>query len=74
MRNYAHFSQWYRADTRVRNYFEEILLDEKTFRRGYYHREGIQKMLDRQRKGGNAFFTIADLLAFELFNRLFIDR
>lgn len=74
MRNYAHFSQWYRADTRVRNYFEEILLDEKTFRRGYYRREGIQKMLDRQRKGGNAFFTIADLLAFELFNRLFIDR
>lgn len=74
MRNYAHFSQWYRADKRVRNYFEEILLDEKTFRRGYYRREGIERILERQRKGANAFFTIADLLAFELFNRLFVDR
>lgn len=74
MRNYAHFSQWYRADKRVRLYFEGILLDDKTYRRGYYRRDVIEKLLKQQKRGAGAFFMLADLLAFELFNRIFMDR
>ncbi|MEP0828045.1 MAG: hypothetical protein HRF51_05940 [bacterium] len=74
MKNYAHFSQWYRADKRVRLYFEGILLDDKTYRRGYYRRNVIEKLLKQQRRGAGAFFMLADLLAFELFNRLFMDQ
>jgi len=73
MRNYSHFSQWYRSDKRIYSYYEDILLDKKTIDRGYYNRENLEKLLIRQRNGGNSFFELSNFLAFELFNRLFID-
>lgn len=74
MRNYAHFSQWYRSDKKIYSYYEDILLDTKTIDRGYYNRENLEKLLIRQRHGGNSFFELSNFLAFELFNRMFIDK
>ena len=74
MRNYAHFSQWYRSDKRIYSYYEDILLDKKTIDRGYYDRDNLEKLLIRQRHGGNSFFELSNFLAFELFHRLFIDN
>ncbi len=73
-KNYSHFSQWYRADTRVREFYEGVLLDQRTVQRGYFNRPTIEKFLERQRKGGNSFFQLSDLVAFELFHRMFIDK
>ncbi len=73
-KNYSHFSQWYRADKRVRQFYEGVLLDQKTIQRGYFNRPTIERFLERQRKGGNSFFQLSDLVAFELFHRMFIDK
>lgn len=73
-KNYSHFSQWYRADRRVREFYEGVLLDQRTIQRGYFNRPTVEKFLERQRKGGNSFFQLSDLVAFELFHRLFLDK
>ena len=73
MRNYSHFSQWYRSDKRIYSFYEDVLLDRKTIDRGYYNRDTLEKLLIRQRHGGNSFFELSNFLAFELFQRLFID-
>ena len=73
MRNYSHFSQWYRSDKRIYSFYEDILLDDKTINRGYYNKENLEKLLIRQRHGGNSFFELSNFLAFELFQRQFID-
>ncbi len=73
-KNYSHFSQWYRADKRVRQFYEGVLLDQTTVQRGYFNRPTIEKFLNRMRKGGDSFFQLSDLVAFELFHRMFIDK
>jgi asparagine synthase (glutamine-hydrolysing) len=70
---YTHYNQWYRTHKPLRRYYEEILLDDMTVRRGYYERAQMEKYLDRQSKGGDSFYTLCYLVTFELFNRIFMD-
>ncbi len=72
-RNYHHFDQWFRTNTRVRSYFEDLLLSRKALDRGYYDRAGIEKMLRWQRRGGKGFYLLSWLASFELFHRVHID-
>jgi hypothetical protein len=71
---YQHFNQWYRADKKIPKFYEDILLDDKTVRRGYYNKPRLQVMLKKQRRGGSLIFELSSLLAFELFHRYFVDQ
>jgi hypothetical protein len=73
MKRYSHPDQNYRSHRQNREYFESILLDDRTFRRGYYNRPHIEFLLRQQRRGANNFGLLDSLMSFELFNRLFID-
>jgi len=72
-RNYAHHNQWYRAEKRLGNLYESVLLDQRTSERGYYDRPAVENLLRRQRKGGNSYYELTWLFSFETFNRLFLD-
>ena len=73
-KNYNHYNQWYRSDKRIRNYYESILLDDRTYRRGYFDRNNIEFLLRQQRRGVNNIATLTSVLSFELFHRLFMDQ
>ncbi len=74
MDNYIHYSQWYRKHRRIRKYFEETLLDKRTCDRGYFNRARVEDLLKSQKRGVYVYNDLALLLAFEIFNRLYIDR
>lgn len=59
----------------VTKYFHDILLDETTWRRGYFQRSAVERLL-REAKGGEPHVadTIVVLTFFELWCRQFIDR
>ena len=71
---YYQYDQWYRKYPRIRSFYEELLLDDRTFARGYLDRPGTEQLLKRQRDGGNGFFDISSIAGFEMFCRLFVDR
>jgi asparagine synthase (glutamine-hydrolysing) len=73
MTRYQHFNQWYRSDKKIPKFYEDILLDSKTINRGYYNKKNLQQMLKKQRQGSWLIFELSELLAFEMFNRLFVD-
>jgi asparagine synthetase B (glutamine-hydrolysing) len=72
-KNYVHRDQWYRTHKEIREFFEDHLLEAKTINRGYYNRKNVEKVLLRQKRGGDSFFHLSMLLTFELFNRHFFD-
>jgi asparagine synthetase B (glutamine-hydrolysing) len=73
MDNFHHYNQWYRAHKKIAAFYEEILLDDATINRGYFNKDSVSRLLQRQRRGGNSFYEISNLASFELFNRMFID-
>lgn len=73
-RQYTHQSQWYRANRRIRDLYEGVLLDDRCLQRGYFEPEAVRHLLRRQRLGGNSFYELSALLTFELFLRKFIDN
>jgi len=72
--SYFHLDQAYRAHRKIRDFYEQNLLDDRTSRRGFFDRGRVEALLKRQRVGGNSAMVISSLLTFEMFNRLFIDR
>lgn len=70
---FTHDNHWYRTVPRVRQWFESILLDLRTLDRGYYDREGIRRLLRLQMTRGYLFDLLSRLVAFEYWNRFFID-
>ncbi|SYZ73051.1 putative Asparagine synthase (glutamine-hydrolyzing) [Candidatus Zixiibacteriota bacterium] len=72
-KNYHHYNQWYRACPEVRDFYESVLLDERTRRRGYYNMPHLEMLLKKQRRGAPGAGNLSSLLGFELFNRLFVD-
>jgi asparagine synthase (glutamine-hydrolysing) len=54
---------------------KEVLLEEKTQQRGYFNRQSLEAMLDKQSKGKEDWSAqIFSLLTLELWNRKFIDK
>ncbi|KAA3632294.1 MAG: hypothetical protein DWP97_11250 [Calditrichaeota bacterium] len=72
--NYVQLNQWYRKFPANRKYFESILLDKRTFARGYFNEAAMRTLLKKQAHGANYFGVISNLTSFELFNRYFVDR
>ena len=72
-RNYSHHAQWYRTETRLRDLYESILTDKRTRERGYYEPSAVERLLKRQREGGNSFYELDWLFSFEYFHRKFVD-
>jgi asparagine synthase (glutamine-hydrolysing) len=69
---YYHFRVWYR-DT-LSNYVREILLDERTLSRPYWHRHGVEAVVrGHLQEGKNFTREIHALLTVELLQRLLID-
>ena len=65
---------WYRKSRRLQDLTREILLDERTARRGYYNLDEIEKILRKEARGSRLFRGfINPLLEFELSCRIFFD-
>mgnify|MGYP006289628733 CR=1 FL=1 len=64
---------WYRRNRKFQKYFHEILLDDLTDKRGYYNLKELEKLLAHQKKGGNCYNLLAQLVEFELTCRIFFD-
>jgi asparagine synthase (glutamine-hydrolysing) len=63
---------WYRGESM--GYIKQVLLDPRTLGRGYFRAEYIRRVLDEHLEGKvNHRLLIWSLLAFEWWNRLFID-
>ncbi|PWB73287.1 hypothetical protein C3F09_05395 [candidate division GN15 bacterium] len=71
---FLHQDIWYRKYAKNRLFFEDILLDQRTSRRGFYDPPAIRRLLKNQAHGSSNYEVIAKLATFELFNRFFIDR
>jgi asparagine synthase (glutamine-hydrolysing) len=70
---YGDYDEWMR--TALRDFVIDILLDQRTLKRGYFNpsyiRDLVQKHMDRT---GNYAHPLGAILTFELWNRLFMDR
>jgi asparagine synthase (glutamine-hydrolysing) len=71
---YPDYNEWIRRDVRLRKFFEDILLDERTLNRGYFnenyvHELVVSHMSSRKDHGKE----LCALLTFELWHRLFVD-
>lgn len=64
---------WYRKHRKLQDYFHEILLDSQTDRRGYFDLKALEKLLEHQKKGGDCYNLIAQMVEFEITCRLFFD-
>lgn len=65
---------WYRTVPRLREWIRSILLDDRTLGRGYYNRQGIERLLRLQMTRGYLFDLLSRLVTFEFWNRFFVDR
>jgi asparagine synthase (glutamine-hydrolysing) len=66
-------SRWFRNE--LKDYVYDVLLDERTLRRGYFQRTGIQRLLDEHVSSRNDHSPkIWALLFLETWFRVFIDR
>ena len=63
----------------LKDFVKEILLDDRTLKRGYFNEKSIQKLVSQYLKGETDYATgsfpcIISLLSFEIWNRTFIDN
>lgn len=70
---YMHYDRDYRRCALVRAWIERILLSDRFLDRGYFNREGISRLLQQERWGGELFHEIGKLVVFELWVRRFLD-
>jgi len=66
-------SKWFRKE--LRNYTREVLLDAKTLNRGYFRREGVERLLNEHIGLRYDHSTrIWALLVQEIWFRIFVDK
>ncbi len=73
MRRYYHWDQWYRTEPRLRSWIEGVLRDRRTRERGLYEPARVEAVLRYQRRGGQAFSLLGNLVSVELSCRLLLD-
>jgi asparagine synthase (glutamine-hydrolysing) len=71
--HYAAHDYWYRTDKKFQNYINGILLDPRTYERGYVTEKGLRAILDKTKDGSNCFPLIDRIIVFELWCRIFLD-
>lgn len=62
---------WYRKSKKLQDFIQDILLDETTRKRGFYNINQIERLLKKEKEGGQYFKTILMLAEFEIANRIF---
>lgn len=72
--NYADHSYWYRTNKPFQLYIDEILLDPRTFERGYIAEEGVRSILKKTKEGWNHFSLIDRMVVLELWCRIYLDN
>ena len=71
---YPDYDEWIRKDARLRTFFEDILLDERTLSRGYFNEDYVRKIVRNHMSGKKDYGQeLCALLTFELWHRLFVD-
>ena len=54
---------------------DDVLLDVRTIRRGYFHEPVVRRLLDEHRRGVRRWHSqLWSLLVLELWHRMFVDR
>ena len=72
---YPEYDEWIRKDPRLRTFFEDILLDERTLSRGYFNEHYVREMVRRHMSSKKDYGKeLCALLTFELWHRLFVDE
>lgn len=66
------YGSWMRKD--LRKMVEETLLDQKAIGRGYFNRDGIEKILSAHMREGKYDKEVFSLLVLELWHQEFIDK
>jgi len=71
---YSDLDEWIRKDRKLRKFFENVLMDEKTMSRGYFNREYVTQMIKEHMSGKkDCSELLCAILTFELWHRLFMD-
>jgi hypothetical protein len=73
-RTYVHYDHWYRIAPRLREWISAILLSQRTLDRGYFDRQGIERLLRLEMSRGYLFGTLARLVGLERWSRSFVDK
>jgi len=66
------YGSWMRNN--LRKMVEETLLDQKSIGRGYFNRNGLEKILSANLNEGSYDKDVFSLLVLELWHREFIDK
>jgi asparagine synthase (glutamine-hydrolysing) len=65
------YGKWLRNE--MLGYTREILLDDQAIRRGYFKKDGLERMIRENQSGGAYSKEIFSLLVLELWHRRFLD-
>ncbi|NIO36482.1 hypothetical protein GTO27_02140 [Candidatus Bathyarchaeota archaeon] len=72
---YTDYDEWMRRDAKLRRFFENILLDEKTLNRGYFNESYVRELVKTHMSSKKDYGKeLCALLTFELWHRLFFDE
>lgn len=64
----------YRKHRPLKQWINEIVLSERHLARGYFTRQGLLKLIQREESGGSAFFELSKIAMFEMWARKFLDE
>lgn len=70
---YMHYDHDYRKNSNTRSWVKGILLNDRFIGRDFFRKEGIERLLAYQDRGGTVFHEIGKLICFELWARQFLD-
>jgi len=65
------YGTWLRSE--LRDTVSDVLMDSKTISRGYFRRDGIEKLLQANANGSDYSKEIFSLLSLELWQRIFLE-
>jgi asparagine synthase (glutamine-hydrolysing) len=65
------YGSWIR--TELKDAVWDVLMDSRTTSRGYFRRDGIEKMLQANSQGADYSKEIFSLLSLELWQRIFLE-
>lgn len=72
--NYMDHAYWYRTDKHFQSYIDEILLDPRTFERGYVTENGVRSILKKTKEGWDIIPLIDRIAVVELWCRIYLDN
>jgi len=70
---YMHYDSDFRQSKDLRNWFADLLLNDRFLDRGYFRKEGLEDLIRYELQGGGVFHELGKLAVFELWARRFLD-